>query len=152
MSFLERARQQAAQSLNQLTGPEGQSEMRDAAGAMGSQLRDAAGQAKKGIVTMIEKIDPDTLADLIVRATAIQEKANRALHRKESAYRIGEITITATIPPQIGFAITRIGDIEDAATGSGQPLLDSSQIEASLAPADEAVLSLEGETAPTDEA
>jgi hypothetical protein len=151
MSFLEKARQQAAQSLNQLTSAESKSDMREAAGAMGSQLRDAAGQARKGIVTVIEKIDPDTLADLIIKATAIQEKANRALHRKGSAYRIGDVTITATIPPQIGFAITRIGDPDDE-DGSSMVLLDSSQIEATTPMPDEAVLSLEGETAPTDEA
>jgi len=151
MSFLDKARQTAQQSLNQLTSGESKADMREAAGAMSSQLREAAGQARKGLVTVIEKVDPDTLADLIIKATAIQEKANGALHRKGSAYRIGDISITATIPPQIGFSITRLGDLDDEA-GSSRALLDSSQLEATLADADEAVLTLEGETATTAEA
>lgn len=150
MSFFDKARQTASQGFASITAPETKSEMREAASQVSAQVREAAGQAKRGIVTVIEKIDPDTLADLIIKATAIQEKANRALSRKGSAYRIGDLTITATIPPQIGFAITRIGDIDEP-VGSSQLLLDSAELEAEVATADAAVLSLEGATAPVDE-
>ncbi|HET7676571.1 MAG TPA: hypothetical protein VFK38_01810, partial [Candidatus Limnocylindrales bacterium] len=44
---------------------------------MGAQFKDAASKAKSGLVTAIEKIDPAILADIIIKATAIQETANR---------------------------------------------------------------------------
>ena len=126
MSFLEKARQAAEQARLSATGGgttapvTAQPDGAPAAGGyeptgfsnIGNQLRDAAGQAKKGFVTAVERIDPGVLADIIIKATAIQESANKALRTRGSAYRIGEITITATIPPQIGFAITRISDEE----------------------------------------
>jgi hypothetical protein len=34
------------------------------------------------MTTVVEKIDPATLAELIVRATALQEMTNRALREK----------------------------------------------------------------------
>ena len=40
-----------------------------------------------------------------------------------AARRCGEVTITATLPPQIGFSIARVGDIEERLTGQE---LDSS--------------------------
>jgi hypothetical protein len=149
MSFLEKARQTAAESLNQLTGAEGKSEVREAAGQVGASVRELAGQARRGVVTVIERIDPDILADLIIKATALQEKANRALSRKGSTYRIGELNITATIPPQIGFSISRIGDVEEV-VAPGDLLLASSELESAVATADEAVLSLEGDTVPAE--
>lgn len=149
MSFFDKARQSAAEGLHQLTGAEAKSDVREAAGQVGASMRDLAGQARRGVVTVIEKIDPDTLADLIIKATAIQEKANRALSRKGSTYRIGDLSITATIPPQIGFSITRIGDAEEV-VAPGELLLDSSELESAVASADQAVLSLEGDTVPAE--
>ena len=83
----------------------------------GSAAKEAAGSARKGLATVVERIDPSLLADIIIKATALQEKANEALRVKTSPYRISEITITATIPPQIGFSIARIGDVEETLTG-----------------------------------
>ena len=142
MSFLDKARQAATEGFTQLTSAESKAEMSAAA-------RELAGQAKRGVVTVIEKIDPDTLADLIVKATAIQEKANAALTRKGSAYRIGDLTITATIPPQIGFAINRIGDTDEPPPEA--TLIDSSELEARDVAPDVEVVSLEGDTVPLDD-
>ena len=62
-------------------------------------------------MTAIERIDPAILADVVIKATALQEKANASLRGKSSAYRIAEIVVTATIPPQISFGIQRIHDL-----------------------------------------
>lgn len=143
MSFFEKARQSATQGLAQLTSADGTSEVRGAAAQVGTSMREMAGSARRGIVTVIERIDPDTLADLIIKATAIQEVTNAALARKGAAYRIGDISITATIPPQIGFAISRVGDV--AAPVDSQLLRDSTELHAD---GDAAVLSLDGEVVP----
>lgn len=133
----EQARQAANQAIGQVTSDESQSEMR-------SQLRQAAGQARRGVVTLVEKIDPATLAEIIIKATAIQERTNTALREKRSAYRIGELTITATIPPQLGFAIVRISDEELEALHAS----DSRTLVDTIDTADAAVVSLEGDLVP----
>ncbi|MFN2609505.1 MAG: hypothetical protein ABR507_01305 [Actinomycetota bacterium] len=88
-----------------------------AADDLKTQLSHAGKWGKASLSTLVERIDPGILADLIIKATAAQEKANNALKIKGSVYRIAEITITATIPPQIGFSVARIGDTEDELTG-----------------------------------
>lgn len=145
MSFLnkarqaaEEARQAATQGIAQATSPEGKAHMQQQA----SQLRDAASKAGKGMVSAVSKIDPAILADIVIRATAIQEKTNRSLKAKRSAYRIAEITITATIPPQIGFSIARVGDIEDE---SDLVVVDSQELVDSVATGLEEEVSLERE-------
>ena len=74
--------------------------------------------ARAGAVlnSFIEKINPGLLADLIIHATSAQEKANKALREKGSQYRISEMYLTASIPPQVGFYIARLGDAEEDAT------------------------------------
>lgn len=112
---------------------------------LGAQFKEAAGKAKSGLVTAIEKIDPAILADIIIKSTAIQETANRALKAKGSVYRIGEVTITATIPPQIGFAINRIGDVEEEIPPA-EEVRDSRELLAEdPTAASEQVVSLDGE-------
>jgi hypothetical protein len=158
MSFMEKARQAAeqarqaaSQGIGAMSTPEAKAEMREAASQMGVQFRDAAGQAKRGLITAIEKIDPGILADLIIKATALQELANRSLREKASSYRIGEITITASIPPQIGFAITRLDEEPEQATGQ---MLSSSELAASVDGGAAEVVTLEGEiieTVPAEE-
>lgn len=138
----EQARQAASQGISAMSTPEAKAEMRQAAGQMGVQVRGAADHAKRGLITAIEKIDPGVLADIVIKATAIQEVANRSLRSKGSTYRIGEITITATIPPQIGFAIVRLGDEPDEPT---EALLSSADLEAAEPAGEAEVLSLEGE-------
>lgn len=54
---------------------------RGLAGA-GQGARDAVGMAKRGVNTVIERIDPGVLADLVIKATALQEMTNRALRTK----------------------------------------------------------------------
>ncbi len=63
--------------------------------------------------SFIEKVNPGLLADLIIHATAAQEKTNKSLRDKGSQYRISEMYLTASIPPQVGFYIARIGDAEE---------------------------------------
>ena len=159
MSFLQKARdaadraaQQAREAADQararVNDPATQERMRTSVQSASQQARDAAGKTKKGIATMVDKIDPGLLAEIVIKATALQEKANGALRAKGSPYRIGEITITATIPPQVGFSISRVGDIEEKLTGRE---LDSTQLVAADAVLDEAVISLDGQTVSHEE-
>jgi hypothetical protein len=83
----------------------------------GQNAREAVGLARRGVNTVIERIDPSTLADLIVKATALQEMTNTALRSKGSPYRISEISISASIPPGVTFAIGRIDDPEEHVIG-----------------------------------
>ncbi|HEX9609169.1 MAG TPA: hypothetical protein VGA26_00140 [Candidatus Limnocylindria bacterium] len=142
----EQARQAASQTISQVTSDESQAQIQKAAQSAGGGLRGAAGSAKRGMVTLVEKIDPGLLADIVIRATALQEHANDALRDKRSAYRIGELTITATIPPQIGFAITRISD-EELDELRSSPVESSELVEAAETE-DEVIVSLDGELAP----
>ena len=91
---------------------------------------------------VVERIDPGVLADLIIKATALQEMTNSSLRDKRSPYRINEISIAASIPPGVTFAIGRIDVQEETATGtevSSADLVDEQ-------PAGEAVISLDGTT------
>ena len=47
---------------------------------------------------------------MVIKATALQERANAALKAKGSPYRISEIAIGAAIPPSITFSIARTDD------------------------------------------
>ena len=149
MSFFDKARQAAEQTrlaatqgIAQATSPGAKEQMQHSATEVSAQLRDAASRAGKGMVSAVSKIDPAILADIIIKATAIQEKANRSLKTKRSAYRIAEITITATIPPQIGFSIARIADSE--IEGDDQTV-DSQELVETVPTGDEEVSSLEKE-------
>ena len=77
-----------------------------------ARARAALKKAKHGFTTALERIDPKILADVVVKATSLQEKANASLKARNSAYRIGEITIGASFPPSIQFAIQRLDDPE----------------------------------------
>jgi hypothetical protein len=129
-----------------------------AAAAVAAKAQDPATQAKvkggiaaagRGARTMVERIDPGILADVIIKATALQEKANASLRRKGSIYRIGEIQVTASLPPGISFSIERVGDA-DAEEAAGA-LHTSTEILASEVAADVAadptleIVSLDGE-------
>ena len=156
MSFMERARQaaeqarqaasvQARQATEQIrqNAPTWQQQTKEGLTVAGAGLKESAGKAKKGLVTVVDKIDPGILADIVIKATALQEKANASLRSKGSPYRIAEITITATIPPQIGFSIARIGDTEEELTGRE---VASMQLVDTVEDAPEgAVLTLDGE-------
>ena len=77
-----------------------------------ARARAALKKAKHGFTTALERIDPRILADVVVKATSLQEKANASLKERNSAYRIGEITIGASFPPSIQFSIERLDDPE----------------------------------------
>ncbi len=100
-----------------------------AAGAVAAKAQDPATQARvrgglatagRSARTMVERIDPGILADVIIKATALQEKANARLRRKGSMYRIGEIQVTASLPPGVSFSIVRVADEEAAEAGGGR--------------------------------
>jgi hypothetical protein len=74
-------------------------------------------RAGAALNSFIERINPGLLADLIIHATSAQEKTNKALREKGSHYRISEMYLTASIPPQIGFYIARMGDPEEEVAG-----------------------------------
>jgi hypothetical protein len=109
MSFMKRAQEAAAQVAamadKTANDPATQEQISRSA-------REAMGMARRGVTTVVEKIDPSTLAELIVRATALQEMTNRSLRDKGSPYRIAEISISASIPPAVSFSIGRLGDDE----------------------------------------
>lgn len=110
-----------------------------------TQAKSAAKMGRSSFATIVEKIDPSILADLIIKATAAQEKANLSLREKQSPYRIAEITITATIPPQIGFTVARTDTLEG--TAAADELHSAELIDEGMA--DETpVMSLEGEHDP----
>jgi hypothetical protein len=100
----------AAKAADWGKDPETHDKARRALEGAGRQARRAAVTARHGVVTVIERIEPGTLADLIIRATAIQEKTNEALRRKGSRYRVSEVGISASIPPGINFTIGRLED------------------------------------------
>src|SRR4051794_36511212 len=88
-------------------------------------------RASAAINSLVERINPGLLADLIIHATAAQEKTNKALREKGSQYRISEMYLTATIPPQVGFYIARVGDdpadAERPALPAGEPVKKTSK-------------------------
>ena len=127
MSFLERAKSaasqvadQARQTADQLTDratdPETQARLK-------SQVGGGMRFAGRRMRTAIERIDPGTLAELIIKATAVQEMTNRALRERGSPYRIAEIGIAATIPPGVNFSIARVGDEDTSGTHASTELL-----------------------------
>lgn len=98
-----------------------------AAGAVVSKAQDPATQERvkgglqlvgRSARTMVERIDPGILAEVVIKATALQEKANARLRQKGSIYRIGELQVTASIPPGISFTILRVDDPDDPARGA----------------------------------
>ena len=129
MTFMERARQAAgtaASTAAKVSVDVGSQAARAAADVGGkaaqatattirdpatkARARSALKKAKRGFTTVLERIDPRILADVVVKATSLQEKANASLKERGSAYRIGQIQIGASFPPSIVFAIERIDD------------------------------------------
>lgn len=110
---------------------------------LGQQARAAMGAARRGVSTIVERIDPGVLADLIIKATALQEMTNRSLRAKHSLYRISEVSITASIPPGVSFAIVRLDDANEVLTGLE---VSSADLVEELPETAEAVISLDGTT------
>ena len=149
MSFIQRAREAAEAAAEQA-----RAKATEAAGVvshtaqdpatqekLGQQARAAMGAARRGVSTVVERIDPGVLADLIIKATALQEMTNASLREKRSPYRINEISIAASIPPGVNFAIGRI-EVEEE---SGNEVSSAALLGAQATPGD-AVISLDGTT------
>jgi hypothetical protein len=109
---------------------------------LGRQAKEAVGQARRSVATVVERIDPSTLAELIIKATSLQEKTNAALRDKKSPYRVSEIAISASIPPGISFSITRI-DAGEVLSGHA---VTSAELIETLPDLGETVISLDATT------
>jgi len=145
---MKRAREMAEQAASQAQAAAGaatrSAQDPETQERLSQQARAAMGAARRGVTTVVERIDPGVLADLIVKATALQEMTNAALREKRSPYRISEVDITASIPPGVTFAISRIDAAEEALTGA---VVSSEQlVDAQAAGGGEAVISLDGTT------
>jgi hypothetical protein len=123
-----------------------------AASAVAAKAQDPATQAKvksglatagRGARTMVERIDPGILAEVIIKATALQEKANARLRKKGSMYRIGEIQVTASLPPGISFSIERVGDADHDAVSANRFLSSTELLAEERAAEAEAIVSLD---------
>jgi hypothetical protein len=145
VSFINRAREAAQAAAEQAQAAAGMATRtaQDPATQekLGQQARSALGAARRGVSTVVERIDPGVLADLIIKATALQEATNGSLRQKRSPYRISEVSITASIPPGVSFAIGRLDIPEEALTGTE---LDSAELVEGLQESGDAVISLDG--------
>ena len=123
-----------------------------AAGAVAAKAQDPATQAKvrqglasagRGARTMVERVDPGILAEVIIKATALQEKANARLQKRGSIYRIGEIQVTASLPPGISFSIERVGDADHDPAHGGELHTSIELLAEEKAAREEAIVSLD---------
>lgn len=110
MSFLDRAKLAASRAAEQAKASAEQARQTVNDPATSEKAKLALSRAKHGLATAIDRIDPAVLADVIIKATALQERANAALKAKGSPYRISEIGIGAAIPPSVTFTIARSDD------------------------------------------
>jgi hypothetical protein len=152
MSFMERARL-AAQQAAKIGGEVGREAAKVGAEvgskaavtikdpATQARARSALNKAKRGFTTALERIDPKILADVVIKATSLQERANASLKDRGSVYRIGEIGIGAAIPPSITFTIERVDDPTKPGLVDSQTLL--AQVEAEGG-APETIVTLDG--------
>ncbi len=140
MSFIKRAQEAAAQAAAMANRTASDPATQE---AVNRSAREAVGMARRGVTTVIEKIDPGTLAELIVRATALQEMTNASLRQKGSPYRIAEISISASIPPAVSFAISRLGDETEEVVGE---VVSSAELVEQAEDAGELVIALDGTT------
>jgi hypothetical protein len=150
VSFLERAKQVAEQAakvgaevgreaakVGAEVGQKAATTIRDP--ATKARAQSAVNKAKRGFTTALERIDPKILADVVIKATSLQERANASLKERGSVYRISEIGIGAAIPPSVTFTIARVDEVDD------HGLQDSSTLLAADAAAtSETIVSLDG--------
>ena len=148
MSFIKRAREAAEAAAEQAQHAAGMATRSATDPAtqekLGQQARSALGAARRGVSTVVERIDPGVLADLIIKSTALQEMTNRSLREKKSPYRIAEVSITASIPPGISFAIGRMHEHDDLPPG--EATVSSAELVDDMHETGEAVISLDGTT------
>lgn len=163
MSFLERARQVAEQAakvgadvgreaakvgaevgreaakVGAEVGQKAATTIRDP--ATKARAESALRKAKRGFTTALERIDPKILADVVIKATSLQERANASLRDRGSVYRISEIAIGAAIPPSVTFSIARVDDPSKPGLSDSSTLV--AQIEAANT-TDGAIVTLDG--------
>ena len=94
-----------------------------------ARAQSALKKAKRGFTTALERIDPKILADVVVKATSLQDGPTPASRRRGSAYRIGEIAIGASIPPCIQFSIERVDDPDEVLQGVERALAARARLE-----------------------
>jgi hypothetical protein len=116
VSFLERAKQAAEQAKQAATETAGRAQAAVHDQATTDKAKQALSRAKRGVSTAIDRIDPGALADIVIKATSLQERANAALRAKGSPYRIAQIQIGASIPPSVNFSINRVDAFEELLT------------------------------------
>ena len=149
---IEQAQQAAAQAAAQakvaggqiqqkVSDPATQAQARVQMAQAGIEARRVAGKARRGITTVVEKIDPSLLADVVIKATALQERANQSLREKKSPYRIAEVVIAAAIPPQVSFSIARVGEVGEEILGD---VLESAELVEEGKTSESEVLALDG--------
>ena len=143
MSFLDRAKQAASQAataaakvsvevgreaakVGQEVGQKAAVTIRDP--ATKARAEAALKKAKHGFTTALERIDPRILADVVIKATSLQERANASLKARGSVYRISEIGIGAAIPPSVTFTIARVDDAESLGLLDSSTLLKTEQV------------------------
>jgi hypothetical protein len=154
MSFLKKAQEAAGAAMSKVeeaataagrtaSDPATQERLNRGIAGAGQGAREAVGLAKRGVSTVIERIDPSTLAELIIKATALQEMTNASLRKKGSPYRISELSIAATIPPGVTFAIGRIDDPEELPQGE---IRSSAELVEAATDSGELVVALDGTT------
>jgi hypothetical protein len=114
----------------------------------GERARDALRRARRGVATAVDRIDPNVLADIVIKATALQERANRSLRAKGSVYRISEVVLGASIPPTINFSIARIREQDDEPTGNE---VASTELVASVPATGGVIQALDGTTIHDDD-
>lgn len=155
MGIMDRARQAAEQATDEarrradsaaavLHDPDATQRKLDAAG---QQAKRGLGVVRKSVSTAIDRIDANVLAEIVIKATALQEKANKSLRAKRSPYRITELVISAAIPPNVQFSIARIDDaVEELADVS----IESSELVTLPGATDGPVLALDGSEVDVD--
>jgi hypothetical protein len=85
------------------------------AGVTAKATAKGAGQvatgAGKAVKSALDKLNPDLLAAVVMKATSLQEQANATLKKSGSLYRISGIAIGAAFPPSVTFQIGRLSDV-----------------------------------------
>ena len=147
MSFLERAKQVAEQAakVGADVGQRAATTIHDP--ATKARAQSAMHKARRGFTTALERIDPKILADVVIKATWLQERANASLRDRGSVYRISEIGIGAAIPPSVTFTIARVEDAEVHGLKDSSTLLGADAAAASA----ETIVSLDGVAVQGDE-
>jgi hypothetical protein len=84
---------------------------RGAANATAKGAVKGAGTAGRAVKSALDKLNPDLLAGIVMKATSLQEQANATLKKNGSLYRISGIAIGAAFPPSVTFQIGRLSDL-----------------------------------------